>query len=184
MHVLNRDIQFHRDERAHPRRVEHAGHPDHALSRKFGQTIERLRHGVERIGDRDDNALWTMLDDIWRDAIHDLEVVAHEVIAAHARLPRLSGRDDDDIGPGRGGPVVAADDAGIGPKDRTGLVHVERDACCLLVRDVDDDDVGQFLLCDGTRHRRTNVAGAADHRDFVFHELFLSLPDLQSSVRL
>jgi hypothetical protein len=37
MDVLDRDIELHRDERAHPRRVEDAGHADDPLARKSAQ---------------------------------------------------------------------------------------------------------------------------------------------------
>ena len=53
--------------------------------------------------------------------------------------------------------------------DRARLEHVERDAGRLLIGDVDDDDVGQFLVGDAARHRRADVAGAADDCHFAIH---------------
>ena len=43
-----------------------------------------------------------------------------------------------------------------------------------VIGDVDDDDVGQFFLRDGARHRRADVARAADHRDFSIHAILLT----------
>ena len=54
--VLDRDVELHRDERPHARRVEHAGHADHALTREAAQPVDGLAHRVERIGDRHDDA--------------------------------------------------------------------------------------------------------------------------------
>ena len=109
------------------------------------------------------------VDDVWRDALHDLEVVAYQIITAHARFARLPRRDHDNVGTGSRTPVAAADDAGIGSENRARLVHVERDAGGFLIRDVDDDDVGQLFLRDGARHRRTDVSRASHNRHFSFH---------------
>jgi hypothetical protein len=64
---------------------------------------------------------------------------------------------------------AGADDARVGAFDRTRLVHVERDALGLLGGDVDDDDVGQFLVGDRPRDRRADVAGASYDRNFAIH---------------
>ena len=66
-----------------------------------------------------------VLHQVRRDALHDLEVVAHQIVAAHRRLARLARRDHDDVRAGRGAPVGAADDADVRPDDRAGLVDVE-----------------------------------------------------------
>src|SRR5262245_22163998 len=90
MHVLDRDAKLHGDEGAHARRVEHPRHPDDALAWELRELEERLRHRVERIGHGHDNRVWTVLYQVRCDALHDLEVVAHEIVAAHARLARFA----------------------------------------------------------------------------------------------
>ena len=60
-------------------------------------------------------------------------------------------------------------EARVRSDDRARLVDVERDARRLLLGDVDDDDIGQFLLRDGARHRHADVAGAAYHCHFAIH---------------
>ena len=62
-------------------------------------------------------------------------------------------------------PMIRESDPSIGHAS----MHVERDALRLLVGDVDDDDVGQLLVGDRARHRRADVAGAPDDRDFSIH---------------
>ena len=183
MHVLDRDLELHGDERAHPRRVEHARHADDALARELRQTEQRLRHRVERVGHRNDDGVRTVLHEVRRDALHDLEVVAHEIVAAHARLARLARRDHDDVGAGRGTPVRAADEARVRSDDRTRLVDIERHPCGLLLGDVDDDDIGQLLLRDRSSHRHADVAGATDHCHFAIHAFLVSLARLRSLSR-
>src|SRR5687768_9672951 len=97
MYVLDRDIELHRNESAHSRGIEDPRHANHPLAREFGQSIERLGHGVERIGDWNDDAVRTMLDEPRRDALHDLEIVADEIVAAHPWLSRFTRGDDDDV---------------------------------------------------------------------------------------
>jgi hypothetical protein len=167
MNVFDRDVQLHRDERAHPGGIEHAGHADDAFARELGQTIKRLGHGIEWIRYRNNDAVGAVFHDSWRDALHDFEVVAHEIVAAHTRLSRLAGCDHHDVGPRCCAPVAAADDSRVGSEDRAGFVHVERNAGRLLIGNVDDDDVGQLLFRNGARDGRADVAGAADNRLFV-----------------
>ncbi len=173
VHVLDRDVQLHRDERAHPRRVEHARHADDALARELAQPVDRLAHRVERVRDRHDDRVRRVLDDLLGHRLHDLVVASQQVVAAHARLARHAGRDHHDVGVGRLLPALVgravADDARVRPFDRAGLEHVERDARRLRFGDVDDDDVGKLLVGDGARHRRADVAGAAHNGHFTIH---------------
>jgi hypothetical protein len=111
MHVLDRHAEFHRHERTHASRVQHAGHADDAFARKLGQSEKRLRHRVERVGHWNHNRIRTVLHEIRCDTLHDLEVVAHQIVAAHARLARLARRDDHDVGARGSGPVGAANEA-------------------------------------------------------------------------
>ena len=108
--VLDRHVELLGDERAHARRVEHAGHADDALAGKPAQLVDGLRHRVERIGDDDDDAVGRVLHDVGRDVLHDLVVDLQEIVAAHARLARHARRDDDDVRVGAQRVVAAADE--------------------------------------------------------------------------
>ena len=79
------------------------------------------------------------------DRLHDLEVDAEQVVAAHAGLARHAGGDDDDVGAGDGGIVARAGELGVEPFDRTGLGEIERLALGHAVDDVEQDDVAEFL---------------------------------------
>ena len=172
--VLDRHARFHGDERAHARRVEHARHADDALPGELAQPVDRLAHRVERVGHRDDDRVRRVLHDLLGHRLHDLEVDVQQIVAAHPRLARHAGRDDDDVGAGRRGPALVigavADHARVRSLDRAGLEHVERDPGRLLVGDVDDDDVGELLVGNRARHRGADGARATDDCHFSVHE--------------
>ena len=169
--VLDRHVQFHRDERAHARRIQHAGHADHALARELAQAIHRLRHRVERVGHRDDDAVRRVLDDLGGDVLHDLVVHVQQVVAAHAGLARHARGDDDDVGVGAFGEILGADaDHARGRAfDRARFVNVERDAGRFRICNVNDNYVSELSLRDRTRHRCANISRTADHRHFPIH---------------
>ena len=56
--------------------------------------VQRPDHGVERIGDADDEGVGRVLLDALADRLHHLEVDAEQVVAAHAGLARHAGGDD------------------------------------------------------------------------------------------
>ena len=107
-----------------------------------------------------------MLLDAVADRLHDLEVDADEVVAAHAGLARHAGRDDDDVGAFDRRIVVGADVLGVEALDRRGLGDVERLALRDAFRDVEEDDVAEFLQADEMGERAADLSGA-DERDLV-----------------
>ena len=91
--------------------VEHAGHADHHVVRQAGEFAQRPDHGVERVGDADDEGVRGVRLDALADRLHDLQIDAEQVVAAHARLARHAGGDDADVGAGDVGIVVACPSA-------------------------------------------------------------------------
>ena len=59
--VLDRDVELLGEEIAEARRVEHAGHADHLVVRQAGDLLQRPDHGVERVGDADDEGVGRVL---------------------------------------------------------------------------------------------------------------------------
>ena len=57
-------------------------------------------HGVERVGDDDDEGVGRVLLDALADLLDDLGVDAEQIVAAHAGLARHARGDDDDVGAG------------------------------------------------------------------------------------
>ena len=92
----------------------------------------------------------------------DAGVLGQEVVPAHPRLAGEPGRDDDDVGAGRVGVVVRADDPAVVADDRGRLGEVEALALGQALDDVDEDDVGETGLGDPLGGGRADVAGADD----------------------
>ena len=86
-----------RDEGAEAGRIQNAGHADHAIAREAAQLVSRLRHGVQRIGNDDEDAVGRILHDLAHHIAHDLVVGVEQIVAAHARLARNAGGDHHDV---------------------------------------------------------------------------------------
>ena len=100
------------------------------------------------------------------DGLHDAGVLRQQVVAAHARLARQAGGDDDHVGPGRLVVVVRPDDPRVVADDRRGLGEVEALALGQALDDVHEDHVGETRLGDALRGGGADVPGA-DDRDLV-----------------
>src|SRR5207302_2718150 len=90
-YVLDADFEFLGDKSAEAGGVEHAGHADDALTRKAAHFVGGLRHGVEGIGDDDQDAIRRVMHDLADHVIHDFVVGMQKIIAAHAGLAWNSG---------------------------------------------------------------------------------------------
>ena len=108
-HVLDRDAGLAGQEELKARRVEHAGHADHALFGELGAALELVDHGVERIGDDDEERVRAVFFGVVGDVADDGQVDGDEVVAALPGLARHAGGHDDDVGAGAVGPVGRAD---------------------------------------------------------------------------
>ena len=132
--------------------------------RQAGEFLQRPDHGVERIGDADDEGLRRVFLDAGADLLHHLEVDLEQVVAAHARLARHAGGDDADVGALDGGVARRAGELGVEAGDRRGLGDVERLALGHAFDDVEEDDVAEFLEADEMGERAADLTGA-DQRD-------------------
>ena len=175
-HVLHRHAELLGQEVAEARRIEDAGHADDLLLRQARILLQRPDHRVERVGNADHEGVRRVLADALADGLHDLEVDAEEVVAAHAGLARHAGGHDADIGARDGRIVVRARIGGVEPVDGRALGDVERLALRRSLGDVEEDDVAQFLQPREMRERAADLPGA-DERDFPSgHVLSPTLP--------
>jgi len=94
--------------------------------------------------------------DAGADLLHDLEIDAEEIVAAHAGLARHAGGDDADRGAFQRLVGIGAGEAGVKTVDRRRLDEIERLALGHAFGDIEHDDVAQFLQPDEMRE------GAAD----------------------
>ena len=166
--VLDRDVELLGQEQAEAGAVEHARHADDAGRREAGDFLHQADHGVERVGDDDDEGVGRMLLDALADRVDDLGVDADQVVARHAGLARHAGGDDDDVGALDVLVVGGAAVLGVEPLDRAELGDVERLALgdALGGGNVEQDDVAQFLLAGEQRQGAANLSGA-DQRDLL-----------------
>ena len=160
--VLDRHAELLGDERPEAGGVEDAGHAQDALAREARGLQRHVAHRVERVGDDDQDRIGRVRRRLLDDGPDDPGVLGQQVVAAHARLAREPGGDDDDVGAGGVGVVVRAGDPGVVADDRGGLGEVEALALRQALDDVDEDDVGEAGLGDALRGRRADVAGADD----------------------
>src|SRR3984893_3556138 len=140
--VLDADFEFLGDKSAEAGGVENTGHADDAFAWEAAHLIGGLGHGVEGIGDHDEDAVRRVAHDLADYVIHDFVVGIQKVITAHTGLARNSGGDDDDVGVGRVGVVVRSDNVGITLLDRHGLEQVETFSLGDALHNVNEDDVG------------------------------------------
>ena len=97
-HILRAYVELLVEEEAEARRIEDAGHADHLVARQPARLLQRPDHGVERIGDTDDEGFRRVFAQAGADLLHDLEVDFEEIVAAHAGFPRHASGDDHHIG--------------------------------------------------------------------------------------
>ena len=121
--VLDRDLELLGEEVAEASGIEHAGHADDHVARQAGELLQRPHHRVERVGDADHEGVRRILLDAGADLLHDLEVDAEEIVAAHAGLARHAGGDDAHVGALDIGVSVGALELAIEAVDRAPIAR-------------------------------------------------------------
>ena len=165
-HVVHRNPQFLGNERAETSGIQYPGHTHDAVFGELRHQVCHMRHGIQRIGDNNNDGVRRMHNHLFGGRLHYFVVRQQQIVAAHTRLAREPGGNDDDVGTGRGCIFVGSDDVHIETFDRTGLQQIKAFALGNAFGDVDEDDVAQFLLSrpDGTI--RAHISGA-DYGDFL-----------------
>ena len=104
--------------------VQHGAGADDALVVQAGSLPYGVSQDVHWVGGNQEDAIKVIRHDIGDDAVHDLDVLAHQVQAGLARLLCGTGADDDHIGVCAIG-VGALGDAGAsgGPDNTVVEVH-------------------------------------------------------------
>src|SRR5208282_5876814 len=96
-YVLDADLELSGNKGAKAGGIQDSGHADDALAGKAADLVSGLRHGVERIGDDDEDAVRRILHDLADHVIHDFVIGIEEVVAAHTGLARDSCSDHDNV---------------------------------------------------------------------------------------
>ena len=127
----------------------------------------------------DDEGVGRVLLDAGAGLVHDLDVDAEQVVAAHAGLARHAGGDDDDVGAFDVGVGVGGLQVEVEALDGAGLAEVEPLAAGNAFDDVEQDDVAEFLEADEMSKRSADHA-SADQRDFGARHCRLLLDGVSS----
>ncbi len=177
--VLDRHAGLFSQEVGEASRVQNASHADDLFLRQAREFLQSPDHGVQRVGDADHKGVRSVLLDAFTHGLHDLQVDADQVIAAHARLARHTGGDDADVCAFDGGVVVGALQGHVLTEDSRGFGDVQTLTLRGAFSDVEQDDVAQsFAGCDVGQ-------GAADHTGADKGNLCAShLRSLQSMLRV
>ena len=173
--VLDRDLEFLGQEIAEARAVEHAGHADDMGLGQAGEFLQRPHHGVERVGDADDEGFRRVFLEPGADLFHDLEVDAEQIVAAHAGLARHAGGDDADIGALDAGIVVDAGQPGVETVDRRRLRDIEPLALRNALGNIEQHHVAEVLEADQVGERAADHAGADEGYLVACHVRMFSL---------
>ncbi len=175
-HVFERDLEFFREEMPEAGRIEDAGHADHFSCGNPGRFLQRPNHGIERIGDADHEGIGRIKSYPVADRLHDLEIDAEQIIAAHAGLARHARGDDHHIGAGDRRVIIGAVEMRMKALLRRRLREVQGFALRYAFGNVEEDDVAQFLERGDMGERAADLAGA-DQRDLpTWHNVLSTEP--------
>jgi hypothetical protein len=160
--VFDADLEFLRDKGAEAGAIEHTGHADDAVAREAAELKGGLCHGVQRVGDYDENRIGRVFDDVTDHILHNFVVGVQQVVAAHARFARNTGRNHDDIGVRGIRIVIGAYNEGVASFDRHRLEQVQSLALRDAFDDIDQNHIGQLCGCNPMSRSGPHVASAYD----------------------
>ena len=158
--VFDRDVELVGEKKAEPRGIQHARHAHYLLVRQARCLLQCPDHGIERVGDADDESVGCIFLDPCPDLLHHLEIDREEIVAAHARLARHARGDDAHLGVVERFIGIGAGEGSVEPIDRRGLRDVERFALRHAFGDVEHHDVAKFLQADQMGQCSADLTGA------------------------
>ncbi len=170
--VFNRNVEFFREEITEAGAVENASHADNLVRRKAGELLQRPDHGVQRVGDADDESFRSIFLDARANLFHHLEVDAQKVVAAHARLARHACGHDDNVCAFDCCVVVGAGIFRIKTVNRRRFGNIQSLTLRGAFRNVEKDDVAEFLQTSQMGERAADHAGADEGNLVACHDCF------------
>ncbi len=146
--ILDRDAGGFGQEAGEAGAIEYARHADDLVGRQSRKLLQSPNHRVERVGDADDEVLPAHAALIAAaDLLHDVQIDAQEIVAAHAGLARYARGDDADVGAGDCRITVGAGagELGVVAFDAPACDKIERLALGHPLDNVRQDDVAELL---------------------------------------
>ena len=168
--ALDGDIEFLGEKIAKTRGIEHSRHADHLVGGKARAFLQRPDDDVERVGDADDEGVWSVFLDARADLGDDAQIDGKEVVAAHSGLAWHARGDDDDIRALDQSVIVSACHFGVRAMDRAGLREIKRLAARHPADDIEQGDVAELFHARQMRQRAADLT-CADESDFLTRHL-------------
>jgi hypothetical protein len=122
--------------------------------------LQRPDHGVQRVGDADDEGVGGVFLDAGANLLHDLEIDRQKIVAAHAGLARHAGGDDADLGVIQRLVGIGTGKISVEAVDRRRLRDIKRFALWNALGDVEHDDITELLQANEVSQRSTDLTGA------------------------
>src|SRR5262249_44757767 len=110
-----------------------------------------------------DDAVRRVLHDLVGHLLHDFVVHVQQIVTAHARLARHTRCDHHDVGVRALGIITGPHRPAVRSPDGTCFEHVQCDARRLLIRNVDDNHVGQLLVGNTSGNGGAHIACSTDY---------------------
>ncbi len=162
-------VQFQGNKGAETCGIQYTRHADDSFTRQAGNFLCHVDHGVERIGNDDDDRVLGVLHDLFGNAFNDIGVDFEQVRAVLARFARNAGSDDDDVGIGGIFVVVGPGDDTVECQQAAGLLQVERFTLRDAFRDIDQHHVSEVFVRGQLSHGGAHLSGADYGNPVPFH---------------
>ena len=144
-HVFHADLQFLGNEGAEAGGIEHAGHANHAIAGELADLVGDLRHGIERVGNHNQDAVGRVDDHVLDNFANDFGIGIEQVITAHSRLAGDSRGNHYDVRVSGVFVIVGAEHVRIALLDGHGFEQIQSLALRHAFYDIDQDNIGKFL---------------------------------------
>ena len=143
--VFDRNLEFVGQEITEAGGIEHAGHADNHVVGQARSLAQHPDHGVQRVGNTNDERLGTVGLDAGADGFHDRCIDAEQIIAAHAGFARDTGGDDHNVGAFDRSVRRRATELGVKTFDRSSLCKVQRFAFRNARDDIEHHDIAELF---------------------------------------
>ena len=173
-HVLERYAKFFGNKCTEAGRIQHAGHTDNPILTELRNLVRRPAHGIQRIGNQNQDAIRRILHRLFGGGANHLVVGDQKIVAAHAGFARKSGGDNDDVGIRGGLVAIDARDADVIAFNGTGFQKVEGFPLGNPLHHIHQNHIGQFLLRNAEGAIGADIARAYNS-DFFSHRPFRSI---------
>ncbi len=154
VHVLHAHPQLHRHEGSHASRIQDPSLADHPASGQSAGLHRQVGHGIQRIGQDDEDRLRGGLQSRLHRFAHDLAVRLKQVIAAHPRFAWQASGQHHQVGAGGLAIAIAASHLHVGADHRHGFGQIQGFTLWHALHDVYQHQLGDLAFGQEMRRGR------------------------------